>query len=52
MHRLTLPKLFGWPRKVGERFRHKNAEPYETGCGGQFMSRLIMLAMTFIGNLL
>ena len=47
----ALVKVFGRQREVEERFRQKNAELYEASFGAQFMSGLIMPAMTFIGNL-
>lgn len=47
----ALVKVFGRQREVEERFRHKNAELYEASFGAQFISGLIMPAMTFIGNL-
>lgn len=47
----ALVKVFGRQREVGERFRQKNAELYEASFGAQFISGLIMPAMTFIGNL-
>ncbi|MEV7475297.1 ABC transporter ATP-binding protein [Pseudarthrobacter oxydans] len=47
----ALVKVFGRQREVEERFREKNAELYEASFGAQFISGLIMPAMTFIGNL-
>lgn len=47
----ALVKVFGRQREVGERFRLKNVELYEASFGAQFISGLIMPAMTFIGNL-
>ncbi|MDZ4092031.1 MAG: ABC transporter ATP-binding protein [Arthrobacter sp.] len=47
----ALVKVFGRQREVEERFRLKNAELYEASFGAQFVSGLIMPAMTFIGNL-
>jgi ATP-binding cassette subfamily B protein len=47
----ALVKVFGRQREVEERFRKKNAELYEASFGAQFVSGLIMPAMTFIGNL-
>ncbi|MDQ0767573.1 ATP-binding cassette subfamily B multidrug efflux pump [Pseudarthrobacter defluvii] len=47
----ALVKVFGRQREVGERFRQKNAELYSASFGAQFISGLIMPAMTFIGNL-
>ena len=47
----ALVKVFGRQREVEERFRQKNAELYQASFGAQFVSGLIMPAMTFIGNL-
>jgi ATP-binding cassette subfamily B protein len=47
----ALVKVFGRQREVEERFRQKNAELYDASFGAQFISGLIMPAMTFIGNL-
>jgi ATP-binding cassette subfamily B multidrug efflux pump len=47
----ALVKVFGRQQEVGERFRQKNVELYEASFGAQFISGLIMPAMTFIGNL-
>ena len=47
----ALVKVFGRQQEVEERFRQKNAELYEASFGAQFVSGLIMPAMTFIGNL-
>ncbi|MDI3196177.1 ABC transporter ATP-binding protein [Pseudarthrobacter sp. AL07] len=47
----ALVKVFGRQREVEERFRQKNVELYEASFGAQFISGLIMPAMTFIGNL-
>ncbi|HEU0077402.1 MAG TPA: ABC transporter ATP-binding protein, partial [Longimicrobiaceae bacterium] len=47
----ALVKVFGRQREVEERFRQKNAELYEASFGAQFISGLIMPAMTLIGNL-
>nr|WP_240721538.1 ABC transporter ATP-binding protein [Pseudarthrobacter sp. NamE5] len=47
----ALVKVFGRQQEVGERFRQKNAELYSASFGAQFISGLIMPAMTFIGNL-
>lgn len=47
----ALVKVFGRQQEVGERFREKNAELYSASFGAQFISGLIMPAMTFIGNL-
>jgi ATP-binding cassette, subfamily B, multidrug efflux pump len=47
----ALWKVFGRQREVEERFRAKNAELFEASFGAQFISGLIMPALTFIGNL-
>ncbi|MDQ0848715.1 ATP-binding cassette subfamily B multidrug efflux pump [Arthrobacter sp. B3I9] len=47
----ALVKVFGRQPEVEERFRQKNAELYGASFGAQFISGLIMPAMTFIGNL-
>ncbi|MCU1554582.1 MAG: multidrug transporter ATP-binding protein, partial [Arthrobacter sp.] len=47
----ALVKVFGRQREVEERFREKNAELYQASFGAQFVSGMIMPAMTFIGNL-
>lgn len=47
----ALVKVFGRHSEVQEKFRAKNAELYEASFGAQFVSGLIMPAMTFIGNL-
>ena len=47
----ALVKVFGRQREVGERFREKNAELFSASFGAQFISGLIMPALTFIGNL-
>ncbi|WP_285289597.1 ABC transporter ATP-binding protein [Arthrobacter sp. ISL-65] len=47
----ALVKVFGRQREVEERFRQKNAELFEASFGAQFISGLIMPALTFIGNL-
>lgn len=47
----ALVKVFGRQREVEERFRQKNAELYQASFGAQFISGLMMPAMTFIGNL-
>jgi len=47
----ALVKVFGRQREVDERFRQKNVELYAASFGAQFISGLIMPAMTFIGNL-
>ena len=47
----ALVKVFGRQREVGQRFRDKNEELYQASFGAQFISGMIMPAMTFIGNL-
>ncbi|WP_284984102.1 ABC transporter ATP-binding protein [Arthrobacter sp. efr-133-TYG-118] len=47
----ALVKVFGRQREVEERFREKNAELFSASFGAQFISGLIMPALTFIGNL-
>ncbi|MDQ0620560.1 ABC transporter ATP-binding protein [Arthrobacter globiformis] len=47
----ALVKVFGRQREVEERFRQKNAELFDASFGAQFISGLIMPALTFIGNL-
>ncbi|MGP4033383.1 ABC transporter ATP-binding protein [Pseudarthrobacter sp. 1C304] len=47
----ALVKVFGRQPEVEETFRQKNAELYRASFGAQFISGLIMPAMTFIGNL-
>jgi ATP-binding cassette subfamily B multidrug efflux pump len=47
----ALVKVFGRQREVDERFRQKNEELYKASFGAQFISGMIMPAMTFIGNL-
>jgi ATP-binding cassette subfamily B multidrug efflux pump len=47
----ALVKVFGRKREVDERFRQKNEELYKASFGAQFISGMIMPAMTFIGNL-
>ncbi|WP_427005974.1 ABC transporter ATP-binding protein [Pseudarthrobacter sp. H2] len=47
----ALVKVFGRQREVEERFLRKNTELYQASFGAQFISGLIMPAMTFIGNL-
>ncbi|WP_354263239.1 ABC transporter ATP-binding protein [Arthrobacter sp. OAP107] len=47
----ALVKVFGRQREVEERFREKNAELFAASFGAQFISGLIMPALTFIGNL-
>ncbi|MCW4458360.1 ABC transporter ATP-binding protein [Microbacterium sp. MPKO10] len=48
----ALVKVFGRQREVSQRFRTKNDELYKASFGAQFISGIIMPAMTFIGNLL
>ncbi|WP_166981316.1 ABC transporter ATP-binding protein [Paramicrobacterium fandaimingii] len=48
----ALVKVFGRQREVSHRFREKNHELYEASFGAQFISGIIMPAMTFIGNLI
>jgi ATP-binding cassette subfamily B multidrug efflux pump len=47
----ALVKVFGRQREVEQRFGVKNEELYLASFGAQFVSGLIMPAMTFIGNL-
>ncbi|QYF74050.1 ABC transporter ATP-binding protein [Cryobacterium sp. PAMC25264] len=47
----ALVKVFGRQKEVEQRFTAKNAELYEASFGAQFVSGMIMPAMTFIGNL-
>ena len=47
----ALVKVFGRRRQVEERFRAKNDELFEAGFRAQFISSLIMPAITFVGNL-
>src|SRR5579871_241295 len=47
----ALVKVFGRRRQVEERFRAKNDELYQAGFRAQFVSSLIMPAITFVGNL-
>ncbi|MFE4194717.1 ABC transporter ATP-binding protein [Paenarthrobacter sp. NPDC056912] len=47
----ALVKVFGRQSEVQEKFRAKNGELYQASFGAQFVSGLIMPAMTFIGNL-
>ncbi|TFD65759.1 ABC transporter ATP-binding protein [Cryobacterium ruanii] len=47
----ALVKVFGQQKEVDARFKAKNDELYEASFGAQFISGLIMPAMTFIGNL-
>jgi ATP-binding cassette subfamily B protein len=47
----ALVKVFGRQKEVDARFKAKNDELYEASFGAQFISGMIMPAMTFIGNL-
>ncbi|BCW37681.1 multidrug ABC transporter ATP-binding protein [Arthrobacter sp. StoSoilA2] len=47
----ALVKVFGRQNEVQAKFRAKNSELYQASFGAQFVSGLIMPAMTFIGNL-
>jgi ATP-binding cassette subfamily B multidrug efflux pump len=47
----ALVKVFGRQHEVEQRFREKNEELYRASFGAQFVSGMIMPAMTFIGNL-
>ncbi|TFC80354.1 ABC transporter ATP-binding protein [Cryobacterium cheniae] len=47
----ALVKVFGRQKEVEQRFQAKNEELFEASFGAQFVSGLIMPAMTFIGNL-
>lgn len=47
----ALVKVFGRQKEVAERFAAKNDELYQSSFGAQFISGLIMPAMTFVGNL-
>ncbi len=47
----ALVKVFGRQKEVEERFTAKNEELYQASFGAQFISGMIMPAMTFIGNL-
>ncbi|TFD66125.1 ABC transporter ATP-binding protein [Cryobacterium sp. Hb1] len=47
----ALVKVFGRQKEVDARFTAKNNELYEASFGAQFISGMIMPAMTFIGNL-
>jgi ATP-binding cassette, subfamily B, multidrug efflux pump len=46
----ALVKVFGRRRQIEERFRAKNDELFDAGFRAQFISSLIMPAITFIGN--
>ncbi|TFB99931.1 ABC transporter ATP-binding protein [Cryobacterium mannosilyticum] len=47
----ALVKVFGRQKEVEERFRVRNEELFQASFGAQFISGMIMPAMTFIGNL-
>ncbi|MEO6309279.1 MAG: ABC transporter ATP-binding protein [Leifsonia sp.] len=47
----ALVKVFGRQHEVERRFHQKNEELYQASFGAQFVSGMIMPAMTFIGNL-
>jgi ATP-binding cassette subfamily B multidrug efflux pump len=47
----ALVKVFGRQHEVEQRFQEKNEELYRASFGAQFVSGMIMPAMTFIGNL-
>lgn len=47
----SLVKVYGRQSEVEEKFHHKNHELFRSSFGAQFVSGLIMPAMTFIGNL-
>jgi len=47
----ALVRVFGRRPEVGRRFDEKNEELYQQSFGAQFVSGLIMPAMTFVGNL-
>lgn len=47
----ALVKVFGRQKEVDERFAAKNDELFQASFGAQFISGMIMPAMTFIGNL-
>jgi ATP-binding cassette subfamily B multidrug efflux pump len=47
----ALVKVFGRQREVDRRFAEKNDELFQASFGAQFVSGMIMPAMTFIGNL-
>jgi ATP-binding cassette subfamily B protein len=48
----ALVKVFGRHREVEEQFRQKNEELYRASFNAQFISGMIMPAMTFVGNLM
>jgi ATP-binding cassette subfamily B protein len=43
--------VFSQQREVGQRFQQTNDKLYAAGIGAQFISGMIMPAMTFVGNL-
>ncbi|MCU1444831.1 ABC transporter ATP-binding protein [Cryobacterium sp.] len=47
----ALVKVFGRQKEVEQRFSDKNDELFQASFGAQFVSGMIMPAMTFIGNL-
>jgi ATP-binding cassette subfamily B multidrug efflux pump len=48
----TVVKVFGRQREVEARFRAKNEELFEAGFRAQFLSSIIMPAVTFVANLI
>ena len=48
----ALVKVFGRQREVEQRFREKNEQLYQASFGAQFVSGIIMPAITFVGNLI
>jgi ATP-binding cassette subfamily B protein len=48
----TLVKVFGRQREVEAKFRAKNEELYEAGFRAQFLSSIIMPAVTLVANLI
>ena len=47
----SLVKVFGRQRQVEDRFRAKNEELYQAAFRAQFISSIIMPAITFVGNI-
>jgi ATP-binding cassette subfamily B protein len=47
----SLVKVFGRQRDIEERFRKKNDELYQAAFRAQFISSIIMPAITFVGNI-
>jgi ATP-binding cassette subfamily B protein len=47
----SLVKVFGRRREIEDRFRAKNEELFRAGFRAQFLSSVIMPAVTFVGNL-